>query len=696
LADLEVEHYEQEGGLYYIRYYFENSDNYVVVATTRPETMLGDTAVCANPKDKRFKDSAGKTLILPLVGRKIPFILDSYVSMEFGTGALKITPAHDINDFEIGIRHKLESVVVMDQAGCMNESAGPYEGMDRFQARQKVVEDLKKQNLLEKIEPYHHNVGHCYRCKTMIEPLLSKQWFVKVGPLAKEALNAVKDQETRIIPSIWEKTYFEWMNNIRDWCISRQIWWGHRIPAWYCKECGEVIVAMEEPSTCGTCGGPVEQESDVLDTWFSSALWPFSTMGWPENTPELKAFYPTSVLVTGFDILFFWVARMMMMGIHFMKDVPFRDVYIHALVRDAEGQKMSKSKGNVIDPLVIMDKFGTDAFRFTLAAFAAQGRDVMMSEERVEGYRHFVNKIWNASRFSLMNLQDFDHSYQPQEKELTLADRWIMSRLSRISRDVAQALEEYRFNDAAGALYQFSWHEFCDWYLEQVKLVFSGRYKAESRKTAQAVLYRCLCDLIKMLHPFMPFVTEEIWNRLVPEQGSIMGAPYPERDDSIDQEAEEDQQLLMGITTGIRNIRGEMSIPPAKTIQAVLYCENQTILDRLKECASYIQELARVEEIIYQNGGKRPQNAATSVVGDVEVFIPLAGIINFEEEIKRLDKEINKIDKDLGYARKKLANEDFLSRAPKEVVDKERNKAKALEAKLKKLEENVQRIQSLA
>jgi valyl-tRNA synthetase len=696
LADLEVDHHEIEGALYYIRYPFEHSNQYVVVATTRPETMLGDTAVCANPLDKRFSKYAGQILLLPLVGRKIPFILDSYVSMEFGTGVLKITPAHDLNDFEIGLRHNLESVVVIDQTGHMDELAGPYRGLDRFEARKIIVEDLKKQNLLEKIEPYHHNVGHCYRCKTMIEPLLSKQWFVRAKPLADAASDAVKNGATRIIPSIWEKTYFEWLNTIRDWCISRQIWWGHRIPAWYCKDCSAVIVAMEEPTICTKCGGAVEQDSDVLDTWFSSALWPFSTMGWPDNTPELKVFYPTSVLVTGFDILFFWVARMMMMGLHFMKDVPFRDVYIHALVRDTEGQKMSKSKGNVIDPLTIMDKYGTDAFRFTLAAFAAQGRDVMMSEERVEGYRHFVNKIWNAARFSLMNLEDYDNSYKLRREALTLADRWILSRLSRVGREAAQALEEYRFNDAAGTIYQFTWHEFCDWYVEQVKLVFSGRYSEEAKKTGQAVLHLCLSAIIKMLHPFMPFVTEELWSLLSPDSGSVMKTQFPKSEEWIDEDAEREQGLLMAIITGIRNIRGEMNVPPSKKVEAILYCHDQSILNLLKINELYIKELAKVESIASQYSGDRPKKAATSVVGSVEIFIPLGGIIDLEAETKRLAKEVEKVARDLSFVRKKLDNSDFLSRAPIEVVNSEREKTHTLEVKLSKLEENLRRVQALA
>ncbi|HEN21253.1 MAG TPA: valine--tRNA ligase, partial [Desulfobacteraceae bacterium] len=474
LADLEVEHEEADSYLYYIRYPLEGRDGYLLVATTRPETMLGDTAVAVNPDDKRYRDYSGGNVVLPILNKTIPIIFDRYVDVEFGTGALKITPAHDLNDFEIGNTHELERIKVINEKGFMNELAGPYEGMDRFECREKILADLDRAGLLEKVEPYRNAIGHCYRCKTMIEPLLSKQWFVKIRPLAEKASQAVREGKTRIYPSNWEGIYFEWMNNIRDWCISRQIWWGHRIPAWYCGDCGEVIVSKNEPENCSSCSSPnLVQDSDVLDTWFSSALWPFSTLGWPENTDELKTFYPTSALVTGFDILFFWVARMIMMGIHFMGDVPFRDVYIHALVRDAEGKKMSKSKGNVIDPLEVMGQFGTDAFRFTLAALAAQGRDIKLSEERIQGYRHFVNKLWNAARFVLMNLSS-EIDVNNKCGELSLPDRWILTRVGRVSGEVVKAFEDYRFNDAASICYQFVWHEFCDWYLEMAKEALYG------------------------------------------------------------------------------------------------------------------------------------------------------------------------------------------------------------------------------
>ncbi len=696
LADLEVEHVQQEGRLYHIRYPFKGSNKALVVATTRPETMLGDTAVAVNPNDLRFKDVGTGPLILPLLNRELRLIHDDYVTIEFGSGALKVTPAHDANDFEIGRRHGLESIVVMDESGRMNDHAGSYAGLDRFEARKRVVEDLERLGYLERVEPYAHNVGHCYRCRTMIEPILSKQWFVKARPLAEPALDAVRQGRTRIIPQMWEKTYFEWMTNIRDWCISRQIWWGHRIPAWHCTRCSEVTVDMQTPPACPSCGGEVVQETDVLDTWFSSALWPFSTMGWPEKTRELAVFYPTSVLVTAFDILFFWVARMMMMGIHFMGDVPFRDVYIHALVRDGEGQKMSKSKGNVIDPLTIMDRYGTDAFRFTLAAFAAQGRDILMSEDRVEGYRHFVNKIWNAARFSLMNLEGFDPKQPVRESQRTSADRWIMSRTARIAAQVDLALEEYRFNDAAGTLYQFVWHEFCDWYLEEAKLVLYEKHSSESKGATQWTLYRVLKAVLTLLHPFMPFVTEELWAMMPGGGAGIMLASYPEEDGWADEEAEQEMQLAMDVVCAVRNIRGEMNVPPTKTLDVRIFTQDgntSTILERL---SPYVKELAKVGGVEIFEDGERPHKAAAAVCQNVEVFILLEGVIDFEAEQKRIRKELDKVAKELGYARKKLSNEDFLSRAPEPVVDKERSKASDYEDRLRKLESSYERLLAMS
>jgi valyl-tRNA synthetase len=711
LSDLEVEHEDHNGHLYYIRYPFENGEGGLVVSTTRPETMLGDTAVAVNPNDERYSFSEGTNVILPLMNRSIPVIFDDYVDMGFGTGALKITPAHDPNDFEIGQRHNLDSVKVIGSDGNMNENAGAFQGLDRFVCREEVLEALGKEGLLEKVEPYQHSVGHCYRCRTTVEPNLSKQWFVKVGPLAETAISAVENGDTRIIPDIWTKTYFEWMNNIKDWCISRQIWWGHRIPAWTCEACGELIVAMEDPTTCVACGGSaLTQETDVLDTWFSSALWPFSTMGWPEDAEALRTFYPTSVLVTGFDILFFWVARMMMMGLHFMKDVPFKDVYIHALVRDADGKKMSKSKGNVIDPLYVIDKFGTDAFRFTLAAFAAQGRDIRLSEDRIEGYRHFVNKLWNASRFSLMHLHDFDpNAFEKDGRELSLADRWILSRLNSVVETVIQALDEYRFNEGAGALYQFVWHEFCDWYLELIKPVLYGEQSEEAgnqasagsvsarRETTLFVLWSVMSETLRLLHPFVPFVTEEIWNKLPGTNGSIMKAEFPvggkERHDA---EAEDTMDLIMGIISGIRNVRGEMNVPPGLVVKAIVQSPDDKVRRTLDTHGNMIVNLAKLETLEVTQPGERPSSCATSVFDDSTIFVSLEGIIDFNAEQERLNKEIDKISKELVGIEKKLGNEAFLSKAPPEVVEGVRGKQERFAEKRDKLEKHLAVVRELA
>ena len=695
LADLEVEHEEMDSSLYYIRYPFENREGFVIVATTRPETLLGDTAVAVNPEDERYKEFSGSNLLLPVLNRPIPIIFDKYVDKEFGTGALKVTPAHDLNDFEIGNTHHLERIKVIDEAGKMNELAGPYQGMDRFQCREKILDDLKESGLLEKIEPYHHAVGHCYRCKTMIEPLLSKQWFVSVGPLAKEAIAAVKDGKTRIVPPNWEATYYEWMNNIKDWCISRQIWWGHRIPAWYCQECGEIIVAKEEPGVCHSCKSEnLQQETDVLDTWFSSALWPFSTLGWPDATDELKIFYPTTVLVTGFDILFFWVARMMMMGLHFMKDIPFRDVYIHALVRDIEGKKMSKSKGNVIDPLDVIEQFGTDAFRFTLAAFAAQGRDIKLAEERISGYRHFVNKIWNSARLALMNL-DEDIHVEPKDIHHSLPERWILTRLGQVSEEMAGALDNYHFNDAAALCYQFVWHEFCDWYLEMAKPSLYSQDESLKR-SSKFTLQEALMAVLRLVHPFMPFVTEEIWQRLPASRGSIMKAKFPEASDFIsDPQALGEMDLVMGVITGIRNVRGEMSIPPSKKVNILIEMPDSQDADVIRRNVVHIQNLAGVDSVSADTVVPKPEASATAVFGRNQVHVLLKGILDFQEERKRLRKQIEKIEKEMETASKKLANKKFLEKAPPEIVDSVRKKVESMNVKLEKLSQNLNLFESI-
>lgn len=696
LADLEVEHEERDGHLYHIRYPYAEGEGYIVVATTRPETMLGDTAVAVHPEDERYADLPAAYVTLPLLNKKIPIIRDSYVDMSFGTGGLKITPAHDPNDFELGRKHDLPAVKAIDDNGLMTAEAGQFEGLDRVACRDAVVKALEAEGLLEKIEPYQHSVGHCYRCKEIVEPNLSRQWFVKAKPLVDKAIAAVKTGQTRIIPQTWEKTYYDWLENIRDWCISRQIWWGHQIPAWTCAACGKMVVAVQAPESCPDCESTdMVQDTDVLDTWFSSALWPFSTMGWPEETDLLKTFYPTSVLVTGFDILFFWVARMMMMGIHFMDDIPFRDVYVHALVRDEKGKKMSKSKGNVIDPLTVIESYGTDAFRFTLAAFAVQGRDVKMSEKRVEGYRHFVNKLWNAARFALMHIDTAGGEIE--RGKLTLADRWVLSRLSRLGGKVAAALDDYKFNEAAGALYNFIWHEFCDWYLEAIKPALYGEDE-DSKQTTLNVLYRVLKDTIVILHPLMPFVTEEIWHKLPGTEDSVMQAAYPDGDTAgvvRDDRAEADMHLVMGIITGIRNIRGEMNITPSMELAVQIQSPDDTQRETLATYTDLICNLARAASLDISAPADKPKTSAAVIVEGATVLVNLEGIIDFAMEAARLDKEIAKIDKELQGVSKKLSNEGFLGKAPAEVIEKVRAKHRVLTEKQEKLQASKERLKGM-
>ena len=699
LADIEVEHEELDGHLYHIMYPHPGSENGPVVATTRPETMLGDTALAVNPDDERYHDLPYDRVVLPLVGREIPIIKDKYVDMGFGTGALKITPAHDPNDFEIGRRYGLPEIKVIGDDGRMTAEAGEFAGMDRFECRRAVVESLRSAGLLVKIEDHRHAVGHCYRCHTIVEPNLSPQWFVKTGPLAKEAVSAVKEGKTRIVPEKWTNDFFVWMENIRDWCISRQIWWGHRIPAWTCESCGRLIVSEDDPDACPDCNSRhLSQETDVLDTWFSSALWPFSTMGWPDQTPLLKRYYPTSVLVTGFDILFFWVARMMMMGIHFMGDVPFYDVYVHALVRDENGRKMSKSTGNAIDPLVVIEKYGTDALRFTLTAFAAQGRDIKLSEKRIEGYRNFINKLWNAARFSFMHLTRAHESID--DKALSLADRWILSRLAKTIEDVRHALDGYRFNEAADALYQFVWHEFCDWYLEAAKPALYGKLSDNSRDAALSVLWRVLHDTIIMLHPIIPFVTEEIWHRLPGTEGSVMQASFPQTGSGpgfpcSDPDAERDMELVMGVITAVRNIRSEMNVPPSTALSVVIQSENENSMKKIEDARQMIANLARLESLEFSANDENLDGAATAVVRDISVFVPLRGIVDFDLEIRRLEKMISKINGRAKGLSKKLSNQDYLKKAPAQVVEKTRADYGELCAEMERLSSNLEKIRSM-
>ena len=699
LADLEVEYEEHDSYLYYIRYPFKGHKKGLTVATSRPETMFGDTAVAVNPTDDRFADLAETQVMLPLTDRTIPIIRDDYVDTQFGTGALKVTPAHDPNDFTLGEKHGLERVKVIDEDGNMLSGAGQFQGLERFECRRQVVKALADQGLLVKKEPLKHSVGNCYRCRTVVEPSVSKQWFVKVKPLAHKATQAVRSGETRIIPDTWSKTYFEWMDNIRDWCISRQIWWGHRIPVWKCPDCSQVIVEETDPTDCPGCGSKnLAQETDVLDTWFSSALWPFSTMGWPEETPLLKTFYPTSVLVTGFDILFFWVARMMMMGIHFKEEVPFKDVYIHALVRDEHGKKMSKSKGNVIDPLQVIENYGADAFRFTLAAFAAQGRDVKMSESRVEGYRHFVNKLWNAARFALMHITPKDTSFD--DDKLSLWERWILSRSAATSLAVKEGIENYRFNEAASAVYQFVWHEFCDWFIETQKPALYEKQGGVRRDTARAVLARVLEDIVIMLHPFMPFVTEEIYHILPFTTGSVMQASFPYTEDNYDRyrnlPVENDMVFLFDLISGIRNIRSEMNIQPSMKIKVLANTKDEKEKLLIAENKAVIANLATLERFSFCEPDNAPASCASSVTAGTTCFVPLEGVIDFEKEIGRLEKELDKNTKELIGVQKRLSNDSFLEKAPQEVIDKVNARHTDLSEKNEKLASNLKRIQDLA
>lgn len=699
LANIEVEVEELPGHLYHLRYPLEDGSGTLIVATTRPETMLGDTGVAVHPKDPRYTAFVGKTVLLPLVGRRIPVIADDYVDREFGTGALKVTPSHDFNDFDLARKHGLESVQVIGEDGVMSEAAGSrYAGLDRYECRKRILKDLESAGVLAKIDTHTHRVGHCYRCSSVVEPMESLQWFVDTKPLAEAAMAAVTDGRTRITPQRWEKDYFNWLSGVEDWCISRQIWWGHRIPAWYCAECGKITVSLETPTSCSACGGgALTQDPDVLDTWFSSALWPFSTLGWPDQTAELKKFYPTSVLVTAFDILFFWVARMMMMGIHFMGDVPFREVYVHAIVRDSQGQKMSKSKGNVIDPLIMMDQYGTDALRFTLTILAVQGRDVKLSEDRIEGYKHFINKIWNASRLVLMNLDLAPGAVSLPEKPRSLAHRWILSRLEGIFDEIDRSVTDYSFNQYAHAIYHFVWHEYCDWYLELIKPELYGddpAIKAEAQAVAAGVLGR----ILQLLHPIMPFVTEEIWQKLPGTTGSIMAsslpAPEPKR---LDPDAEDRMDTVMAIINAIRNIRGEMNVPPAMKVHVVCLCQRDEEIGLIEEQARSVKDLARVSDLTVRMAeeGAKPRHSAGAVAKNIEVYVILADILDFDAESKRLEKELGRVEKELTGAQKKLSNEDFLQRAPADVIEKEREKSARLAEKADKLRRQLQTIRAL-
>lgn len=696
LADDEVEYVPRTSTLTKIRYPLADGSGHLTVATVRPETMLGDTAVAVHPDDERYQAFIGKTVILPLAEREIPVIADKYVDMEFGTGCLKITPAHDMNDWEIGRKHELPMLKVIDDEGRMNENAPErFVGMTAEECRKAVVEELRAKGLLEAEESYDHNVTACYRCKTTVEPNVSKQWFVAVKPLAAKAREAVEQGDTRIFPEAWAKTYFDWLDNIRDWCISRQLWWGHRIPVWYCQGCYRQFASRTDLETCPECGSSLMQDEDVLDTWFSSALWPFSTLGWPEKTRELAAFYPTSVLVTAFDILFFWVARMMMMGTHFMGQVPFHHVYLHALVRDEEGKKMSKSTGNVIDPLDMVEKYGCDALRFTLTSFAAMGRDIKLAEARIEGYRHFVNKLWNAARFTLMNLDDTLPDLDLAKAE-GLHHRWILSRLERVKAEVDKAAQGYAFNDYAQTLYGFVWHEFCDWYLEMAKPDLTSDDPAR-KAMAQKVLWTALSEILVLLHPVMPFVTQEIWSNLPATPGDdISRMPYPtSRPQCADADTEAAMSLLQESIVAVRNIRGELNIAPSKDLSVMVRPASEAHAATLAANEELIRRLARVTSLEVGAEVKPPKASASQVVQGGELFVPLAGAVDFDAELARLDKELAKATKDVEVVSRKLANKDFVAKAPKDVVEKEKEKLATAQERQEKLAKLQERLRSV-
>jgi valyl-tRNA synthetase len=696
LSDLEVEHRETEGKLYSVKYAFAEGGGSLTVMTTRPETIMGDVAIAVHPRDERNRHLVGRAVIVPICGRVIPVIEDNLADPEFGTGALKITPAHDPNDFLVGLRHNLEQIQVMDDRGYMNENGGKYAGMDRFEAREAIVSDLAEQGLLAGCERHDHSVGQCYRCGTVIEPYLSEQWFVRTRPLADEDVETVRRGDIRFVPELWTGTYYQWMENIRDWCVSRQLWWGHRIPAWYCDECGEITVSMEDPDRCA-CGGHLRQDEDVLDTWFSSALWPFSTMGWPDETEELAAFYPTSVLVTGFDIIFFWVARMIMMGCEFMKTPPFKDVYIHALVRDEKGQKMSKSKGNVIDPLVIIDKFGADALRLTLAALTVQGRDIFLSEARIETYRFFLNKLWNASRFALMNLEgvlgESRESGVYDERSLRLHDRWIIGRMSDVIKQMTEFLDGYYFGEAARLMYDFVWGELCDWYLELSKPALRGDEGPERKAASRSVLSDVFRDVLKLLHPIIPFTTEELWSAFGYSDRIIGRAEWPSPADACGSDAGRDMEFLQAVVRAMRNLRAEVKLPPQRQVPKMCLRLKESLgamAGLVSRNADLVSLLTKVEKIeLLEPDAQKPHRSLSTVTGEWELFFPVGDLLDVEKEIKRLGSELEKLDKEIERTRAKLSNPNFIDKAPLEVVEKERAALEAAESQKTRTKENI-------
>ena len=689
ISDAEVEYEEHDGHFWHIRYPLSDGSGYLEIATTRPETLLGDTALAVHPDDERYKDLVGKTVILPLVGREIPIVADSYVEMDFGTGVVKITPAHDPNDFEVGLRHNLPVINVMNDDATINENGGKYQGMDRYECRKQIVLDLESEGFLVKVEDHKHNVGSCYRCSTTVEPRVSKQWFVKMEPLAGPAIEAVRSGETKFVPDRFSKIYYHWMENIRDWCISRQLWWGHRIPAWYCQDCGEVIVAKEEPHTCPKCGGcHLEQDPDTLDTWFSSALWPFSTLGWPKQTEELKYFYPTSTLVTGYDIIFFWVARMIFSGVENTGKSPFQTVFIHGIVRDAQGRKMSKSLGNGIDPLKVIDEYGADALRFTLATNNSPGNDMRFVEEKVKASRNFANKIWNATRFILMNLSDeVDKPELPQL--LQTEDKWILSKLNTLIKEVTDNLEKFELGIAVQKLYDFIWDVLCDWYIELTK----SRIQAggESAKSAQKVLIYVMNQCLKLLHPIMPFITEEIWQAIPNDCESIMIAPWPQyQEDLCFRQEEEDFEKVMSAIKAIRNRRAEMNVPPSKKARVLVKTLDTDVFE---SGTMFIERLASASEVkvsgVAPQQGEDFSDAVQVITDSARIFIPLDELVDKEKELARLEKERKACEKDIAMVEQKLSSQGFIEKAPQNVVEAERVKLEKHKERMEKIIESI-------
>ena len=689
ISDAEVEYEDQAGHFWHLRYPFKDGSGYLELATTRPETMLGDTAVAVNPNDERYKDIVGKTLILPIVHREIPVIADDYVEMDFGTGCVKITPAHDPNDFEVGLRHNLEVIDTFTDDAHIKPEWGKYAGMDRMEARKAIVEDLEKEGAIVKIEDYSHNVGVCYRCHSSIEPKVSKQWFVKMEPLAKPAIDCVKNGEVKFVPERFDKTYYHWMENIKDWCISRQLWWGHRIPAWYCDDCGEVVVSKETPTVCPKCGCThLTQDPDTLDTWFSSALWPFSTLGWPDKTPELAHYFPTSTLVTGYDIIFFWVARMIFSSVENMHERPFDTVFIHGIVRDAQGRKMSKSLGNGIDPLIVIDEYGADALRFTLATGNSPGNDMRFSDEKVGASRNFANKLWNAARFILMNLGE-DEKAPHIPDELALEDKWILSLFNKLTKEVTDNLDKFELGIAVQKLYDFIWDVFCDWYIEISKIrLNSGDEKAA--QTARDMLVYIMSNTLKLLHPFMPFITEEIWQTLPHEGESIMISEWPVYKDEYDFSVEEQEMdRIMEAVRAIRNRRAEMNVPPSKKAKYYIATAHK---DTFEKAGIFMQRLASCSEAEIGDSFEI-DDAVCIVTTDAKIYIPLGELVDFEKEIARLNKEKEKVLKDLEFIDKKLNNENFVAKAPKAVVDGQREAAQKLRDKIAMIDESIEKFQ---